>query len=223
MGNETSPPGILCDPKTRTEWLKARQTGIGGSDAGCVAGVNRYKSPRQLWREKTGRELPEDISDKPAVQFGKRAEPLLRGLFALTHPEYQVTYHPFRMYGSPDKPFIFATLDGELTDADGRRGILEIKTTCIRNHTQWREWDDRIPDSYYAQILHQLLATGWDFAILYAHIRYMKNGAARQTLRTYSIDRADASEDIRWLLEQETAFWKQVQDDTPPPDILPEI
>ena len=35
-------------------WLKARNSGIGGSDAGIIVGLNKWKSPFQLWLEKTG-------------------------------------------------------------------------------------------------------------------------------------------------------------------------
>lgn len=45
----------------------------------------------------------------------------------------------------PDCPFIFATLDGELTDSSGRKGILEIKTTEIRRFVDWKSGTDRYP------------------------------------------------------------------------------
>lgn len=214
---------ILHDPKTHEEWLKCRQAGIGGSDAGCIVGANKYKSARQLWLEKSGKQSPEDISGKPAVRFGKEAEQHLRALFALTYPEYRIAYHEFRMYANDRKPFIFATLDGELTDETGRHGILEIKTTTIQTAAQWKEWDGRIPDSYYIQVLHQLLATGWEFAEVFAHIRYQKYGEIRAVLRTYHIERSEVPDDMELLEEQETDFWKSVQDGREPPDILPEI
>ena len=36
------------------EWLDWRKTGIGGSDASVVCGVSKYKSPLELFMEKTG-------------------------------------------------------------------------------------------------------------------------------------------------------------------------
>ena len=151
---------MILKPKDHDEWLRARLNGIGGSDAGTALGKNKYKNNVELWREKTGQLIPEDISDKPAVKYGKLAEEHIRELFRLDHPEYTVDYHEFYMYVNDDHPFIFATLDGELTDEKGRRGILEIKTCTIQNSNQWTEWEDKIPDTYYAQILHQLAATG---------------------------------------------------------------
>ena len=34
------------------DWLEHRKSGIGGSDASVVCGINRYKSPVELWMEK---------------------------------------------------------------------------------------------------------------------------------------------------------------------------
>lgn len=214
---------MILKPKNRDEWLKSRLNGIGGSDAGTVIGVNKYKTNVQLWEEKNGITVPEDISDKPAVAYGKNAEPHIRELFRLDYPNYQLEYHEFYMYVNDDSPFIFATLDGELTDEKGRRGILEIKTCTIQNSNQWTEWEDKIPDTYYAQILHQLAATDWDFVILRAHIRYCKNGALRVTIRDYLIEKADVQADINYLIQCESEFWEHVKNKTRPALILPEI
>lgn len=216
---------ILAEPTNREDWLKARALGIGGSDAACIVGANPWKSARQLWREKSGADKPGDVSGKPAVRFGKRAEPVIRDLFLLEHPEYICEYHEFRMYANDRLPFLFATLDGELTGASGRRGILEIKTTTIRSASRWNEWDGRLPQHYYIQILHQMLACEWAaFAVLRAYIIYTaKDGERRAQVRDYYIERADVTADMEELEHQETAFWQSVQDGTEPPYILPEI
>lgn len=210
--------------ESRDEWLKARQKqGIGGSEAGCVLGMNKYQSNVELWELKTGKREAPDLSNNAAVQFGKFAEPLLRELFKQDYPEYAVDYHEFWMYVNDKFPFIFATLDGEITAPDGSRGILEIKTTTIQNRSQWDDWDDKIPDSYYVQILHQLAATGWDFAILKAYIRYHVDGEVRVTIRHYRIDKKDVQEEINFLIQQEALFWDAVKNDRRPPLILPNI
>lgn len=205
------------------QWLKARQQGLGGSDAEAVIGANAYKSNVRLWEEKTGLTEPEDISNKPAVIFGKTAEAPLRELFKLDFPQYKVDYHEFWMYVSDTYPFIFATLDGELTGEDGKRGILEIKTTTIQSKTQWDEWEDRVPQSYYIQLLHQLAATDWDFAILKAYIRYYKDGEMKVSVRHYRIERSEVQQDIDYLVAKETEFWHCVKTKTRPALILPEV
>lgn len=39
----------------RSQWLEVRQGGIGSSDAATAVGLNPYKSPLELWAEKTRR------------------------------------------------------------------------------------------------------------------------------------------------------------------------
>ena len=162
---------LVIDNADHAAWLKARGYGIGGSDASAILGMNPYKSNIELFEEKTGRLLPEDISDKPYVKYGTQAEPLIRLLFILDYPEYQVIYHENRILRSKTFPFMQASLDGELIDSEGRKGILEVKTTNILQSMQREKWKDRIPDNYYIQVLHYLLVTGWDFVVLRAHLR----------------------------------------------------
>lgn len=215
---------MIIKINNREDWLKARQNqGIGGSEAGTVLGMNKYQTNVDLWELKTGRRQAEDLSNKPAVMYGKNAEEHLRELFKLDYPEYQVDYHEFDIFVNDKHPFIFATLDGELTAPDGSRGILEIKTTTIQNSNQWDEWDNKIPDSYYVQVLHQMAATGWDFAILKAYIRYHSDDEIRATVRHYRVDRKDVQEEIDFLIQQEAIFWQAVKDDKRPPLILPTI
>ena len=164
-------PGIKRIQFDSTDsWLNARH-GIGGSDASAVLGLNPYKTNIGLYLEKTGQRMAPDISDKDYVKYGHDAEPLLRSLFALDHPEYKVEYFGDNMIRNEKHPWAHASLDGELTDQDGRKGILEIKTTNILQSMQREKWRDQIPDNYYIQVLHYLLVTGWDFVVLRAHLR----------------------------------------------------
>ena len=213
-------------PANHEEWLQERKYGIGASDAGAILGMNKWKSNVELWAEKTGQREPEDISGKPQVQYGHDAEPHIRALFALDHPELQVTYEsPYKIIRSDAYPFIFCTPDGDLVDREtGLIGGLEIKTTEIMNGRQWAEWNDRIPDTYYAQVCHQMLAAGWEFVWLRAQIKYTtRSGEKRAEMREYYINREEVEEDIKALLEAEIAFWEQVQQRKCPALILPDI
>lgn len=213
---------MILKPQSRDAWLEARRRGIGGSDAGAVIGVNKYRSNVDAWKEKAGLIAPEDVGDKPAVKFGKEAEQHIRALFTLEHPEFSVNYHEFYMYLNDKYPFLYATLDGELTDDSGRHGILEIKTATIQNATGWSEWVDGIPQSYYAQVLHQLAATGWDFAILFAYLRTPYSGNIARFVER-RIEREDVVDDITYLIAQEAEFWQAVETKQRPPLKLPKI
>lgn len=134
----------VYDFENEQHWLKGRTNGIGGSDASAVVGMNPYKSNIDLFEEKIGRVRAKDISDKPCVIYGKKAEEYIRELFKLDYPEYKVEHHEFRILRSKEHPFMQASLDGELTDSEGRRGVLEIKTTNILQSMQYEKWKDRI-------------------------------------------------------------------------------
>lgn len=208
----------------KSEWLKKRNNGIGGSDAAAVIGVSKWKTNVQLWEEKTGRRELEDISENEFVKYGKESEKFLRELFKLDFPEYIVNYDEFGMKANiKNKPFIFATLDGDLIEKEtGRKGILEIKTSFINSSAQIAWWDNRIPDTYYIQVIHQLLATGWEFAVVKAQLKYWydKN---KIDVRHYFIERKDVIDDINFIFNKELEFWDCVEKDKRPSLILPAI
>ncbi len=209
---------------TRDRWLELRKLGIGASDASAVVGCNPYKTNVELWQEKTGRREAPDISDKPYVKYGLDAEGPLRKLFALDYPQYRVGYNRFDMHFNKDYPFIFATLDGRLTEiTTKRRGVLEIKTTEILKSMQYESWREQIPENYYIQIIHQLLVTGWDFAVLKAQLKTVYDGEVRLNTKHYFIERSEVRDDIDFLLPKEIEFWRCVQDDIRPDLILPPI
>lgn len=214
---------IIHDFTNEGEWLSGRMNGIGGSDASAVVGLNPYKSNIDLFEEKIGRRVPEDISDKACVIYGKKAEEYIRELFRLDYPEYQVAHHEYRILQSKEHPFMQASLDGELIDQDGRKGILEIKTTNILQSMQYEKWKDRIPDNYYIQVLHYLLVTDWQFVVLRAHLNTAWGGEKRTSVKHYFIERADVEDDLQMLLGEEQKFWKYVESGRKPPLILPEI
>ncbi len=213
----------VYDYKNEKEWINGRMNGIGGSDASAVVGLNPYKSNIDLFEEKIGRKIPEDISDKPCVIYGKLAEGPIRELFKLDYPDFQVEHHEYRILQSVEYPFMQASLDGELTDPAGRKGILEIKTSNILRTMQFEKWKDRIPDNYYLQVLHYLLVTGYDFVALRAHLISIWNNEKRASVRHYFIERKEVQEDLEMLLKEEKKFWEYVESGRKPPLILPEI
>ena len=207
---------------TREEWLEERKKGIGGSDAAAILGLNPYKSNVDLWEEKTGKKVAEDISDKPYVQYGIKAEDHLRELFKLKHPNYEVKHEENTIIKHPKYPFLFASLDGIIIDKEtGEIGILEIKTTNILQSMQKEKWKDRIPDNYYCQVLHYLNVTGYSFVKIYAELNYNEE---YQVHKTYTISRDEVEEDIKELEKAEIEFWTEyVEKDICPNKKLHEI
>lgn len=207
----------------REKWLEARKDHIGGSDASACVGCNPYKDNVRLWEEKIGQREVADISAKEGVCYGINAEAPLRELFRLDFPQYQLTYDENNMFFNTDYPWMHASLDGELTDENGRKGILEIKTTNILQSMQREKWNDRVPDNYYCQILHYLAVTGYDFAILKAQIKSEWSGEIRISTKHYFFERNERTEDIKYLIDAERKFWESVIRGIRPSLILPAI
>ena len=207
----------LPQPADEAAWLAERRRGIGASEASAILGRNPYMSNVDLWEIKTGRRAAADISNNACVRYGHAAEAPIRELFALDHPEYLV------QYGG----------DGRLIEQDtGRTGIYEGKTTEILRSQQLEKWSwtgsdgrrhGRVPDNYYVQLCHQLLATGFEFAVLNCRFRRVYGDGQRAETRSYRFDRDDLLSDLGILLETEVEFWGYVQRDKCPPLVLPDI
>lgn len=208
--------------KDREEWLANRHR-IGGSDASAILGMNPYRTNLELWQIKTGQLIPEDISEQPYVKYGTQAEEHLRELFKLDFPEYQVFYEENNMWTNDKHPYAHASLDGWLLDQEGRKGVWECKTTNILQSMQKEKWKDRIPDNYYIQLLHYLLVTEFEFAVLKAQLKYEFDGEIYLQTKHYKIERSEVEEDIKLLESSERKFWKQVQERKRPALILPNV
>ena len=195
-------------PKSEEQWLQARNSrGIGASEAAAIVGMSPWLSADELWKIKTGSKQQPNLSDNPLVQQGKRMENAVRELYKAAHPEYKVQHHPYDLLYQAERSWLFATLDGEVTDENGRHGILECKTSSPQSKADWSLWDEWIPKQYHVQILHQMLATGWDFVDLMA---LLINKDGDFTIRTYHFERSECEEDLRWLAQKEETFWWSV-------------
>lgn len=194
----------------RASWLVARAAqGIGASECAALVGMSPWMTQTELWEIKTGLRENKDLSGNDAVERGNRMEDAVRYFFSCAHPDYTVEYHPYDILFQSARPHFFATLDGELSDKNGRRGILEIKTATPVGKEGWSQWDNQVPNHYFVQLLAQLLATGYDFAVLQAAL-WSRNGDV--TLKDpYFFERSDHEADLAWLTEKQDAFWNSVE------------
>ena len=211
----------MYEYKTREKWLEARKKYIGGSDVSCILGLNPYRTNQQLYREKKGLVLPDDLSDNELVIYGTKAEEHIRALFQLDHPELKVEYIPDNSWRNSKYPFAAASLDGWATDENGRKGILEIKTATITSTQQARKWKDQIPDNYYCQVLFYLGITEWDYVDLRANLKYQfPDSPLYIATKDYHIERSEVEADITMIMEAAAEFHKALKENKEPPLIL---
>jgi putative phage-type endonuclease len=74
------------DGMSEQEWLELRRKGLGGSDVATAMGLSPWKSPMQLYLEKTGEIDPEPLTSE-VVYWGTVLESVIANRFAELHPE----------------------------------------------------------------------------------------------------------------------------------------
>jgi len=187
---------------SREEWLKYRNRGIGGSDAAVVCGMNKYKSPIQLWMEKTGQQPSEEAGE--SAYWGTRLESLVREEFALRTGIKVITVN--KILQSKDYPFMLANLDGVCRCPTHGKCIFEAKTANAFKSGEWE--GNAVPREYILQIQHYLCVTGYNGA----YVAVLIGGNSFQ----WKFVKRD-EELISMLIKYERSFWMHVEDDVPPP------
>lgn len=157
---------------------------IGGSDAGTLLGLNKYKSPINLFYQAVGiSTLPNKMNG--IMLHGKQLEDYVakcwqyydgtdEGWVDNTLKENKIkSYKKVRAIIENRKfPILFANIDGKITKhpIHGRKaGVLEVKT--ISGYSA-DSYEAGIPPSYLVQLQHYLLVTEWS----YGEIVYLKDG-----------------------------------------------
>ncbi|MBZ9566118.1 YqaJ viral recombinase family protein [Modicisalibacter tunisiensis] len=191
----------------RKAWLSIRQSGIGSSDAAAAVGLHPYKSPLELWLEKTGRQ-PETTDPAPEAQltsplhWGQVLEPLVAEHYA-RHTGHRVQ-RVNAILQHVEHPWMLANLDREIVGNDAVQ-ILECKTAGLHGARLWRSG---VPEYVQLQVMHQLAVTGQQAA----DVAVLLGG---HELQIHRIERDEAM--IAQLIALERQFWDCVERDTPPP------
>ena len=178
---------------TREEWLQLRRKGIGGSDASVIMGKNPYRSILQLWEEKTGK-LPVTDDGNEYTYWGNVMEPIIRKEF-MNRTGLKVR-QKHAMIIHKDYPYLFADVDGIVTDERGEKCIFEAKTA---SQYKAEQWEDGVPEEYILQVQHYLEVCGMDKAYIAALI-----GGNKFVFHTIYRD----DELIRNLISREKEFWE---------------
>lgn len=144
---------------TREEWLAERNKGIGGSDIATILGLNKWKSPLQLFLEKTGKVVAEDLSDKEVIYWGNVLEDVVAKEFERRTGKKVRKRNV--MFCDDKYPYMRANVDREVV---GENAVLECKTTDKRNADQWV--DDQVPANYILQCQWYMMIRGYEKAYI---------------------------------------------------------
>lgn len=188
------------------QWLEYRRSHANSSEAACIMGCARFEpdSWLKLWREKTGRGKP--IFQNAAMRAGIEREPLVRALVCST------TGVPY-LSAVIESGWLSASLDGLSEDS-----ILEIKCPSGLDSPAWvAACSGNIEPHYMAQVQHALMVSGKPLCqFVVAHPK--NNDYIR-------IEIASDPEYQKLLMEQWRAFWRHIEEFTPPEpserDIMP--
>lgn len=188
----------VMPPPSREQWLADRRQGIGGSDLAAVLGLSKWKTPYDVWADKTGRHTEPENDD---MRRGRLLEPVIRAMYeerhgvTLTDPGHMQATEPLIM-GTPD------AMDGDR--------VVEFKSTRWYVH---KRWQGEPPVDYWAQMQHYMYLTGAREAVLVVLV----DGADYHEYPV-AYDEAWTRDAIRRAVQWWEAY---VVTDTPPPSIEP--
>lgn len=174
---------------SREEWLNLRKTGIGGSDAGAVCGLNPYSNAMKVYHDK----VRDDISneDHEAMRVGRDLEEYVANRF-MEETGWKVRRSNY-LYRSVEHPFMIADVDRLIVGQDAG---LECKTASAYNADKWK--DGEIPLHYLLQCQHYMTVTGkkeWYIAVLIMGVGFQYRRIERD------------EELIEKMVQMESEFW----------------
>lgn len=149
-----STPQLLAE---RDAWLAERKTYLGGTDVAAIVGENQFKSPLQVWYDKTG--LSED-HDNAKMRYGREREPFIAERYAeitgFKIAECSTFRHPVYDFfaANPDRLIV------------GKPGVLECKSGINRYRGTYGWGDpgtDQVPRIYLIQGVWYLCILNQDF------------------------------------------------------------
>lgn len=182
-------------------WHELRAQHIGGSDIGSLLGVSPYKTRWQLYMEKAGKLMAEDLSNNKAVQAGTYLE---AGIANWASDIWDMKLEKVHVYYTVDDvPGMGASLDYALPDGSP----VEIKWSA-RGHG-WLYQQDQIieaPEYYLLQVQHQIACVGAKHGWLVALID--------NEPRRMFVPRHDGI--IAAIREGITQFWADIRDSIEP-------
>lgn len=198
MKSSCKTPVVNVTEITREQWLEYRRSGIGGSDASTIVGLNPWSSPYVLFCDKMGA-LPEK-DDSEAMRQGRDLEQYVADRW-MERTGKRCRRNNF-MWRSTVWPWMLADIDREVV---GENAGLECKTTSVYNRHDFASGE--VPLTYYVQCQHYMAVMGFDR--MYLAVLVLSRG-----FYDFIIERDE--EEIAALTAAEEEFWDRLQREEPP-------
>ena len=197
-------------------WRIRRRGGIGGSDLGTLLGMNPWKSPLELWQDKTWQteleilDNPDPKNDRPK-RMGQYFEQVVADEYTIAtgnqvRRKNQMVWH--------DNGLFFANVDRLV---QGTRILLECKKQGYAQRDRWGDTDTtNIPREILCQVMHYM-------GILdraEAHVAVLLGD---YDFRWYCIPRNDEVIDKMWAAA--LAWWETyvLENTAPPPRSVADV
>ena len=182
----------MTRPGLTPEQLARRSQGLGGSDAAAVLGVSPWRTPLDVYLDKTGQAGP--VEPTPAMEWGNRLEDAVADAAAERLGVRLRRRH--KTLARREHPWMLAHLDREVI---GQPAIVEIKTAGFRDDDWGEEGTDQVPRAYVAQAAHYMAVR--DRGLVHLAVLFL----ADRRLCLYRIGRDPELEQV--LVEAERRFW----------------
>ena len=184
------------------EQVAERVNYLGGSDIPAVLGMSRFKTALQVWGEKTGAIIPEDISDKLQVRLGNKLEAVVAEIFEeetgkKLHRVNDVIIHQ-------NYNFLRAHIDRRVV---GEKSIVEIKTTSPWRIKEFEGYE--LPADYILQTVFYMALSGADIGYVAVLL-----GNQSFKIKTIHKDRKLEAD----IISKSVSFWKNYVE----PKVMPE-
>lgn len=169
---------------SREDWLRLRQTGIGGSDISAIMGFNSYKTAYDLYHDKINDVVADAqsesaywgtiLEDVVAKEYALRNDCKVQKVnYMIRHPEFDFAV------ANIDRAVINPSISGNVRFKDGKLTtdrLLEVKTASEYMKSNWGdEESDQVPDNYNLQCQWYMGITGvneCDLALLLGGNKY---------------------------------------------------
>lgn len=181
------------DFATDEDWLKHRVEGIGASEAGAILGVSPWKTPLQVFLEKSGQVPSQKAS--PRMKWGLKLERLIAEDYA--EESGLPLAKPKRVCYLERSPWMLASLDYWVP----QDRVVEIKTVSPFGKDGFGEDEsDQVPEHYALQCQQQMACSGLERADLVA--LYLGSYTVHVFHLVRNQDLIDKLEDAEWEFMQ---------------------